>query len=130
MKFAAVTDETIRALVDRFYAQIRRDPALGPIFDRAIGDRWPEHLATLADFWSSVMLTSGRYKGNPMAAHAALAGIEPAMCERWLALFAETADALFAPEPAAAFQHKAERIADSLRLGLFFKPDARRARSA
>ena len=41
---------------------------LGPIFNNAIAD-WPEHLEKLTAFWSSVMLTSGRYKGNPMAAH-------------------------------------------------------------
>ena len=130
MPFAEITDATIRTLVDRFYAKVRRDQVLGPIFDRAIGDHWLEHLAKLGDFWSSVMLTSGRYKGNPMAAHAALAGIEPAMFERWLGMFAETAGELFAPAEAAAFRHKAERIAESLQLGLFFKPGALSARPA
>jgi len=130
MSFAQITDESIRALVDRFYAKVRRDPVLGPIFDRAIGDHWPEHLAKLDDFWSSVMLTSGRYKGNPMAVHAALRGIQPAMFERWLSLFAATAQELFQPREAAAFRHKAERIAESLQLGLFFKPGELRARPA
>ena len=130
MKFAQITETAIRTLVDSFYAKVRRDPVLGPIFDRAIGDHWPEHLAKLADFWSSVMLTSGRYKGNPMAAHAALPDIEPAMFERWLKMFAETAADLFEPAPAAAFRMKSERIADSLQLGLFWRPDQIRARPA
>jgi len=130
MTFEHITEASIRALVDRFYADIRRDPVLGPIFDKAIGDHWPEHLAKLTDFWSSVMLTSGRYKGNPMAVHAALSEIEPPMFRRWLALFAETAEELFAPAAAAAFRQKAERIAESLQLGLFYRPDQIRARPA
>ena len=129
MTFDAITEPAIRTLVDAFYAKVRRDPALGPIFERAVAD-WPEHLAKLADFWSSVMLTSGRYKGNPMAAHAALAGLSPAMFARWLELFAETADQLFAPALAAAFREKSERIAESLQLGLFFRPGELRARPA
>jgi len=122
MKVDAITDETIRNLVDRFYARIRRDAVLGPIFDRAIGDHWPEHLAKLADFWSSVMLTSGRYKGNPLAAHAKVAALEAPMFALWLALFRATAEEIFPPDVAAVFRLKSERIAESLKLGLFFRP--------
>ena len=127
MKHEAITEATIAELVDRFYAKIRRDPVLGPIFNSAIGAHWPEHLAKLGDFWSSVMLTSGRYKGNPMAVHMALAGIERPMFAHWLALFQETAEELFQPAQAAAFRHKAERIAESLQLGMFFKLEPRGA---
>jgi hypothetical protein len=35
-------------------------------------------------FWSSVMLTTGRYKGNPLAVHGAVPDIDEAMFERWL----------------------------------------------
>ena len=47
------------------------------------------------DFWSSVMLTSGRYKGNPVAVHLRVEGIEPQLFDRWLALFDETCRELF-----------------------------------
>ena len=50
----------IRALVHGFYAKVRQDAELGPIFDRVIGDDWDNHLAKMCDFWSSVMLTTGR----------------------------------------------------------------------
>lgn len=66
------------------------------------------------------MLTSGRYKGNPMAAHMRHP-IEPAFFETWLGLWRETAYEVFAPELAAQFVMKAERIAESLKLGLFFR---------
>ena len=52
------SDDAIRQLVDRFYAKVRRDPQLGPIFERALPADWGPHLATMHDFWSSVMLTS------------------------------------------------------------------------
>jgi hemoglobin len=116
-----MTDEELRCLVDRFYAKVRADEELGPLFNSAIHD-WAEHLERMGDFWSSVMLTSGRYKGNPMAAHLKhKAAIEPAMFERWLALWRETAPEILGDAGAAAVIAKAERIAESLQLALFFK---------
>ena len=54
----------------------RAMPLLGPVFDAAIaGDEWPRHLETMRRFWSSVMLASGQYSGNPVAVHRAVAGI-------------------------------------------------------
>lgn len=119
---AAITEPAIAELVARFYARARLDPLIGPVFNDAVED-WDEHLRTLNAFWSSVMLTTGRYKGNPMAAHLKLP-IEPAFFERWLALWRETAAELFVPEVAARFQAKAERIAESLKLALFYRPEA------
>jgi hemoglobin len=110
-------------LVDAFYARVRADQALGPIFNDAIHD-WPEHLGKLAAFWSSVMLTSGRYKGQPVPAHVRHAGrITPALFDRWLALWAQTTDELMVPQAAAALQARAARIAESLQLALFFRLD-------
>jgi len=120
--YSDITEPAIAALVDRFYAKARRDPLIGPVFNDAVGD-WDEHLGKLCDFWSSVVLTTGRYKGNPMAAHMKLP-IEPHFFARWLALWQETAGEVFAPEPAAAFRDKAGRIAESLKLGLFYRPGA------
>ncbi|MDP2124232.1 MAG: group III truncated hemoglobin, partial [Parvibaculum sp.] len=59
------TDEAeIDRLVRAFYTRIRADAVLGPIFDGVIGDNWEPHLLKMIDFWSSVMLTTGRYKGQ------------------------------------------------------------------
>ena len=85
-----IDEEQLKALVELFYARVRADPKLGPVFNDAIAD-WPEHLEKLAAFWSSVMLTSGRYKGNPMIAHLKhVRRITPALFDRWLALWART----------------------------------------
>jgi len=127
------TEEGIRHLVGRFYARVRHDEVLGPVFARALGESdeaWEAHLARLSDFWSSVMLTSGRYHRDPFSAHLRLPGIAPGMFDRWLALFGETCAEVFEPDVAAAFCGRAERIARSLRMGLFERLPARIGRMA
>ena len=122
-----ITDKQLEQLVDRFYAKVREDEVLGPVFNGAIGD-WPEHQQKLGAFWSSVMNTTGRYKGNPMAAHLKhKSAIEPAMFDRWLGLWRETASEILDEAGTAAVAAKAERIAESLQLGMFFKLQPRGA---
>ena len=120
---AAIDEAAIHALVHGFYARVRGDETLGPIFNRVIGD-WDTHLAKMCDFWSSVIMMSGRYKGNPMVAHMRLKAVRPEHFTRWLALFRATAEELFPHDVAAAFIGRAENIARSLQLGMFFRADA------
>ncbi len=118
-----ISEITIRRLVDHFYTRIRADPVLGPIFVRAIPGDWGPHLAIMHDFWSSVMLTSGRYKGSPATVHLRIEGMEPQLFDRWLEVFDETCRELFEENESNAFREKAARIAESLKLSLFYKPD-------
>jgi len=114
-----VTEEMIRTVVHAFYAKVRPDPMLGPIFGRVIADEaWPTHLSRMCDFWSSVLLMTGRFKGAPMPAHVAIEGLQPAHFARWLALFRETAAETCPPAAAALFDAKARVIAESLQLGI------------
>lgn len=115
-----LTEDHIARLVPAFYARVRHDAVLGPIFNGAIED-WPQHLEKLTAFWSSIMLTSGRYKGQPMIAHVRHERhMTPENFGRWLALWKQTSDELLAPELTAAFQERADRIAESLQLGVQF----------
>jgi hemoglobin len=126
---AGVTEPMIHDLVHAFYRGIRTDPALGPIFNRVIGDDWDAHLAKMCDFWSSVLLMTGRFKGSPMAAHARIPELRPTHFARWLHLFRQSAERLCPPEAAALFVAKSEMIAQSLQLGIAASrgelPDAR-----
>jgi len=71
-----------------------------------------------------VMLTTGRYKGNPMAAHIKHgARMTPEMFDRWLALWTQATSEIVPAEIARGLQAKAARIAESLSLALFFKLD-------
>lgn len=117
---AAITETDIERVVETFYARVRADAVLGPIFNGAIAD-WPHHLEKLKAFWSSVMLTSGRYKGQPMVAHLRhQQHMTRENFQRWLALWRKTSDEVLEEEAAAAFQAKADRIAESLQLGMQF----------
>lgn len=115
-------EASIRLMVETFYAKVRQDDLIGPVFYRAIGEgeaAWAHHIARLVDFWSSMMLRTGRYQGNPFAKHFALPDLTAPMFARWLVLFDETCTALFAPDLAAMFRNRAERIAASFQAGLF-----------
>jgi hemoglobin len=120
-----LSDEAFEELVPAFYTRVRADAELGPIFNGAIDD-WPHHLDKLVAFWSSVMLTSGRYKGQPVPAHTKHKDrISPELFDRWLGLWKQTTDDLMAPEAASELQAKAARIAESLKLAMFFRLDRR-----
>jgi hemoglobin len=109
----------VRTVVDDFYGKARRDPVIGPIFNRVITDaEWPAHLDTIARFWSSMLLGTGTYGGRPMPKHLAIPDLADKHFERWLALFRETVEATCPPAVAALFLDRAERIAHSFRLGL------------
>ena len=117
-----ITEDGIARLIDTFYARVRDDAVLGPVFTGAIAaDAWPRHIATMRRFWSSVMLGTGAYSGNPVMVHHAVAGLQRPMFAHWLTLFEATARDLFAPEPAAEFTIKARRIASSLEIALFHR---------
>lgn len=115
-----ITEADIARMVLTFYARVREDAVLGPIFNGAI-ENWPHHLDKLQAFWSSVLLTSGRYKGQPMAAHLRHEQhMTPENFARWLELWRQISVELLAPETAAIFREKADRIAESLQLGVHY----------
>ena len=116
---AGVDEAMIRRLVHAFYARIRADDVLGPIFAGEISD-WEPHLAKMCDFWSSVVLMTRRYDGRPVPAHVKIPGLDHAHFEHWLALFEATAREVCPPQAAAIFIDRAGRIAQSLRLSLDF----------
>jgi hemoglobin len=126
----AVTEEGIRRLLAAFYARVRADEVLGPVFAAAVGttdEDWAPHLARIQDFWSQVMLRQGgRYTGNPYQAHLRLLpDLRPEMFGRWLALFDAACAETQASEAASAFRERAAAIARSLRMGLFEPPPIR-----
>jgi hemoglobin len=111
-----LTEADLTRLVDRFYDKVRRDDVLGPVFNPAVHD-WDAHKGTLVDFWASVVLRAGRYRGNPMAMHRPHE-IEAWHFDHWLALWKETAVEVTGPEDAQVLMAYAERIGRSLKYGL------------
>ena len=114
-----ITEEEISNLVDHFYAKVRRDDLIGPVFNAMIDD-WPFHLAKLKDFWSTVMLRTGRYKGDPMMVHLPLP-LDPEHFHRWLTLFAETANEVMPPEHANSIILVSHRIGQNFQAGIAYQ---------
>lgn len=94
------SETQIRRMVHLFYERVRADPLLGPLFEDRIGSRWDAHMDRMVDFWSTVLLASGRYLGNPILAHRAIPDLEPRHFDRWLELFWSVAREVY-PEPVA-----------------------------
>lgn len=118
-----IDDEYISRLVDTFYARIKADETLGPIFAGNV-ENWDTHLSKMKNFWSSVALHSSRYSGKPVPAHVKMAEeVAPEHFNLWLALFNKTLEDT-APSKAAIpyFMNRAERIANSLQLAMFGRP--------
>ena len=105
-------------MVELFYARVQQDPDLGPVFESRVAGRWPEHLDKMVAFWSSALLGTGQYGGNPRAVHAGIPGIGPQHFERWLSLFECTTSELFDPVIAQRVQTRARAMAQGLLRGL------------
>lgn len=111
----------IGGLVRDFYGRVRADSRLGPIFAGEIRGDWEPHLEKMTDFWCAVILKNGAYSGRPVPAHLKLKQVRPEDFEIWLALFRATAIERCPPGVASVFIDRAERIAKSLTLAMFFR---------
>lgn len=112
---------SLSRLVHEFYGDVRADPELGPVFDKAIGDHWDAHFVRLTDFWCTVMLGTKEFQGNVFGTHMQLEGVAPDHFRRWLAIFEAAVLRLFEPAVADEFMTVARRIAGSLQYGYFGK---------
>ena len=104
----------VACLVNVFYDRVRADDMLGPIFDDIAHVDWPTHLPLMYDFWESVLFGTATFKGAPLEAHRALARRTPLTSgafDRWIALFHQTVDDLFAGFTANHAKQSASRIA-------------------
>jgi len=119
MPSPAITASAIVRLVDTFYARVRDDAVLGPVFDAKLAGRWHEHMARMYKFWTKILLGTGEFQGNVFGTHMALPGIATEHFVRWLTLFRLTAIEVFGADGAAPALEVAQRIASSLQLGFF-----------
>jgi hemoglobin len=114
-----ISRDDITRVVKQFYSAVRSDAVLGPIFAHSIAtDDWPEHEAKIVRFWANAILNEKDYSGNPMMVHKAQGQVKPEHFEIWLALFKCTVDRVLPSIPAQQFNHLAQRIGASLKMGL------------
>ena len=112
--YDTITEDCIAELVDSFYGRIHGDPVLYPIFSAAIGTEWGPHLEKMTRFWSTVLLASRAYKGNPMVAHLQLPRLTGDHFDRWMHLWKQTVESLCSKEVAQVLIEKAEMIGERL----------------
>ncbi|HNE28222.1 MAG TPA: group III truncated hemoglobin [Saprospiraceae bacterium] len=108
--------EDVRKLVDTFYEKVRRDDVIGFIFNEVAQINWPEHLPRMYAFWEFLLLSHDTYKGNPLEKHWPVHEKTPftaAHFDRWVALFRETVDELFAGPVAEDAKFRAFAIAET-----------------
>ena len=99
-------------LVDSFYARVQEDELLGPVFNDVARVDWAHHLPTMYSFWSTMLFRTATYKGRPWPKHAPLP-VGQEHFERWLSLFCQTVDGLFAGPKAREAKGFALSIADT-----------------
>lgn len=102
--------EDVKMLVDTFYDRIKVDDFLGPIFNKIIKDRWPEHLEKMYRFWQTVLLKEHTYNGSPFVPHAKLP-IRGPHFDRWKEIFNSTIDDFFIGETADEAKWRAGQMA-------------------
>lgn len=88
------TENDVELLVNNFYAKVRNDKLLYPIFAGVIKDNWDSHLKLMVDFWSTLLLYTRKYVGAPLPKHLPLQ-LSNEHFDRWIQLFSETIDELF-----------------------------------
>lgn len=105
--------EAVELLVNAFYTKVKTDPVIGDIFNNAENFSWEKHIPIMIDFWETLLLDAGTYRGNTMAKHLELNKRNPlnvAHFDRWKKLFFETLDQLFEGPNVTVARKKAEAM--------------------
>ncbi|RAJ75156.1 hemoglobin [Chitinophaga dinghuensis] len=111
------TREDIELLVNSFYDKVQQDEVIGFIFKDIAKVDWARHLPTMYNFWESLLLESGSYRGNAMEPHFRInkkIPLEAAHFQRWIQLFEATVNKLFTGETAALAITRAKSIGEIL----------------
>ena len=103
--------EDIQLLVDTFYSKVREDELLGPIFEERLAGKWEEHLAKMYRFWHALLLGEHSYYGSPLMPHLDMP-VEKMHFQRWVEIFHQTVDDLFAGEVAEEAKWRGNRMAE------------------
>ena len=106
--------EDCERLVRAFYARALVDPIIGFLFTDVAQLDLEAHVPEITSFWETVLLGVPSYRGGAFRPHAALhmrVPLRRAHFDRWLVLWHETVDSLFAGERAEMAKAHAVRVA-------------------
>ena len=105
--------EGLSRLLRHFYADVRQDPLIGPIFNTQIKD-WKHHLAVIASFWETIIGGPSTY-ARPMPMKHLTLRLREEDFERWLFLWQANCRAQLSSDVAKEMIDLANHIAHRLR---------------
>jgi hemoglobin len=106
--------EGISKLLRHFYADVRQDPLIGPIFNAKIKD-WKHHLEIITSFWETLIGEPSSYAKPMPIKHLPLCLREEGF-ERWLFLWPANCRAQLPSDVAEEMIDLASHIAHRLRM--------------
>jgi hemoglobin len=113
------TRKDIDNLLKRFYSKAFKDDVIGFYFTEITKLNLEKHLPVIGDFWETVLLDTNKYNGDPMTVHKHIHHLSPfneAHFNRWVQLFNETVDELFAGDIAERAKQRAISIATVMKI--------------
>ena len=115
-------------LVRSFYGRALEDPIIGFLFVDVAKLDLEAHVPRITSFWETILLGAQSYGGGAFRPHALLhqkVPLRKAHFDRWLTLWTETVDELFAGERAELAKAHATRVAAAFHQRLQgFAPEA------
>jgi hemoglobin len=112
-------------LVRAFYGKALDDPIIGYIFTDVAKLDLEAHVPRIASFWETILLGARSYGGGAFRPHAQIHAKSPLReghFDRWLFLWRETVDELFAGPRAEIAKAHAERVAGAFHARLHNHP--------
>ena len=113
--------QDLELLLYKFYEKVFRDDLISHFFTEVKQLDLDKHVPRITDFWETILLNGHSYRANAIAPHIEinrLSAIEERHFKRWLQLFGETIDSLFAGEVAETAKQRALSIATVMRIKL------------
>ena len=93
------SEQHIRLFIDAFYKKVLKDEVLRPIFIDGAKIDIEAHKSIIVSYWKKLLLGDKHYNRHTMNIHRAVHANTPftdIAFTRWLSLFCETAELLFA----------------------------------
>ncbi|MFC9362178.1 group III truncated hemoglobin [Rhodococcus sp. NPDC057014] len=108
------TRADLELLLRHFYGRAFADPVLEPVFETLMVIGLDDHLPVMCDFWETILLRTGVYRGSVGAVHRALHGrhgFTDRHFDRWVELWTSSVDELFLGDVAQQAKSEAAGIA-------------------
>ncbi len=115
------TRADIEAMMGSFYKKAFTDELIGFFFTEVVPLDLEKHVPKITDFWETVLFDKSSYRGNILGVHEhihSLSAFRNEHFDRWLQIFTQTVDALYAGENAEKAKQRAESIATVMKIKL------------